>query len=277
MFGTRRDHRESAQSLSAVPSVAGGVFADKDPAEGKIELDRVASREALDGSRVTRAKGRPREQALLGSALNEVPDRATRPMDLRSGGDDDFVFAGAGEAPSQGRPAPRRRVPFAIPAAVSNNVTEEVRYQIDLKDHVNDPETTREEDFRNDRVDAAELAAEEAGNAIYQVEFLPEGRGEIGTVSVRFQDTESGRMVEREWIIPYEPRVPRLENSAASLRLAAGAVLLGEKLKGSQIGESVEMARLGKLMNGLTSDFPSDQRVKELVQMTNKARELSGR
>ena len=134
----------------------------------------------------------------------------------------------------------------------------------------------RKEDFRDDSVDAGELAAEESGTAIYQVEVLPEGRGEIGTVSVRFQDTESGRMIERRWTIPYEAQVPRLEDSAASLRLAAGAAFLAEKLKGSPIGESIELARLGRLMNGLPSDFPSDKRVKELVQMTNQARELTG-
>src|SRR6185436_10938400 len=55
------------------------------------------------------------------------------------------------------------------------------------------------EDFRNDAVDAAELAAEEAAVALYQVEVLPEGEGELGEVSVRFLDTGSGQRVERAW------------------------------------------------------------------------------
>jgi Mg-chelatase subunit ChlD len=133
----------------------------------------------------------------------------------------------------------------------------------------------KKEDFRNDSVDAAEFAAEEAGNAIYQVELLPEGSGDIGTVSVRFQDMESGQMVEKKWTIPYEAQASRLEDSSAALRLASGAALLGEKLKGSPIGEAVEMPRLGKLINGLTADFSSDQQVKDLVQMVNKVRELA--
>ena len=134
----------------------------------------------------------------------------------------------------------------------------------------------KKEDFRNDSVDAAELAAAEAGNAIYQFEPLPQGSGDIGTVSVRFQDAESGRMIEREWPIPYVSRIPRLEEAAASLRLASAAALLGEKLMGSQIGESVDMAHLGKLVNSLPSEVPSDQRVRELVEMTNQAREMGG-
>ncbi|MDG2487615.1 MAG: von Willebrand factor type A domain-containing protein [Roseibacillus sp.] len=134
----------------------------------------------------------------------------------------------------------------------------------------------KKEDFRNDSIDAAELASEEAGNAIYQVEVLPEGEGDLGTVSVRFQDTASGEMVEREWAIPYQPQAPYLEQAPASLRLAAGAALLGEKLKGSLIGEVVEMPRLGKIINSLPAAYPSDPRVKDIVEMANKVRELGG-
>jgi hypothetical protein len=133
----------------------------------------------------------------------------------------------------------------------------------------------KKEDFRNDSVDAAELAAEEAGNAIYQVEVLPEGQGEIGNVSVRFQDMESGQMVEKKWTIPYDAQAVHLDEAAGSMRLAAGAALLGEKLQGSVIGEAVAMDRLSVIINTLPADFPSDERVKALVDMTGKARELA--
>jgi hypothetical protein len=134
----------------------------------------------------------------------------------------------------------------------------------------------KKEDFRDDSVDAAELAAAEAGNAIYQFEPLPEGSGDVGTVSVRFQDIETGQMIERQWTIPYAPRTPRLEDAAPSMRLASLAALLGEKLKGSPVGETVEMEDLGSLLSGLPGEFPADQRVTDLVEMTRKARELGG-
>lgn len=133
----------------------------------------------------------------------------------------------------------------------------------------------KKEDFHNDSVDAAEMAAEEAGNAIYQIEVLPEGEGDVGTVSVRFRDVATGLMIERKWSIPYQPRTPALEQSSASLRLASGAALLGERLKGSLVGEVVEMPRLGNLINTLPADYPADPRVKDLVEMANKVRELS--
>ena len=134
----------------------------------------------------------------------------------------------------------------------------------------------QEEDFRNDSVDAAELAAEEAGNAIYQVEVLPEGRGDLGTVSVRFQDPESSRMIEREWTIPYDPGAPTLADAPASIRLASSAALLAERLAGSPIGETVELNQLGTLINGLASELPSSKRVGDLLEMSNQVREQLG-
>ena len=73
----------------------------------------------------------------------------------------------------------------------------------------------RAEDFRNDWVDAAELAAEEAAVALYQVEALPFGEGDLGEVFVRFRDPATGQMVERSWPMNYDARAP-----AAQIRLA---------------------------------------------------------
>src|SRR5690606_16587868 len=62
----------------------------------------------------------------------------------------------------------------------------------------------RTEDFRDNKIDAAELAAEEAANALYQVEVLPEGEGALGEVFVRFLDPSSGFYVERSWVLGYD-------------------------------------------------------------------------
>ena len=130
------------------------------------------------------------------------------------------------------------------------------------------------QDFRNDSVDAAEMAAAEAGNAVYQMEVRPDGEGEIGTVSVRFQDMATGEMVERKWTIPYEGDAPRLSEAPPSMRLAASAALLGEKLNGSPMGDRVQLQELVKITNSLRTDYPRSARVGELIEMTAKAREL---
>ncbi len=88
------------------------------------------------------------------------------------------------------------------------------------------------EDFRNDSIDAAELAADEAGVAMYQIETLPEGTGEIGEVSVRFRDTASGEMVERSWTIPHDPTAPAFDKADPKTQLATLSLLAAQELQG---------------------------------------------
>ncbi len=127
-----------------------------------------------------------------------------------------------------------------------------------------------EEDFRNDKVDAAELAAEEAGVALYAVETLPEGEGELGEVFVRFRDAASGRMVERSWTMPYDAAARAFDQASRSMQLAAVAALLAEKLRGLP----VELEALAPVVNRLRGHFAEDRRVGELVGMFERVREM---
>ncbi|MGI9471757.1 MAG: vWA domain-containing protein [Rubripirellula sp.] len=133
-----------------------------------------------------------------------------------------------------------------------------------------------QEDFRNDQVDAAEMAAEEAGVAVYQFEAKPDGEGDVGFVSVRFQDVSTGQMVEESWPIPYEPGAVRLDQAAPSLRIAASAALLAAALKGETLGETVDLKALSQLIAGLPAPDRS-KRVQALEQMIRQARQVSGR
>ncbi len=131
----------------------------------------------------------------------------------------------------------------------------------------------KKQDFRNDSVDAAEMAAEESGVALYHFEPIADGEGDVGTVSVRFLDTASGEMVERTWGIPYEPEVVLFSEAKASLRLAATAGLFAEKLKGSAVGERVELKKLRQEMELLTPTFDLQPRFHELKNMLQQAGE----
>lgn len=131
------------------------------------------------------------------------------------------------------------------------------------------------EDFRNDQVDAAEMAAAEAGVAMYQFEPRPDGHGDIGSVSVRFQDLATGLMVERRWPIPYDATPPRLRQADPKLRVATAAVLLAAKLRGDALGANTSYESLGELLSSLPEVFQSAQRVQQLRKMLDLARQLS--
>lgn len=123
------------------------------------------------------------------------------------------------------------------------------------------------EDFRNDAVDAAELAAAEAGQAIYQVELLPEGKGDIGEVSVRFRDTASSQMVERKWTIAHEASAPAWDRASPSMQLAGLAMFAAEKLKGGAVGEMVTFRDWQALRANVQQFYRQNQRVSQLMEM----------
>lgn len=134
----------------------------------------------------------------------------------------------------------------------------------------------REEDFRNDKVDAAELAAEEAAVALYQVEVLPGGEGELGDVAVRFRDVARGEMVERTWTLGYVAQPAAFNKATPSLRLAGSAALLAENLRGGAVGGQIRLKELTSVVAGLRGDYAGDARVADFVTMFAQALRLSG-
>ena len=131
----------------------------------------------------------------------------------------------------------------------------------------------KKEDFRNDAVDAAEMAAEESGVALYHFEPMPEGRGDVGTVSVRFLDPTSDRMIERTWSIPYQEETKFFSKGDPKLRLAGVTALFAEKLKGSPVGDRVELKRLRQEAQLLRSRFGAQVRFIEFQTMLQQAGE----
>ncbi len=135
----------------------------------------------------------------------------------------------------------------------------------------------KQEDFRNDKVTAAQLAAEEAAVALYQVQVLPEGEGEIGEVFVRFRDPADGRMVEQSWTIPYDAQAPALDKASPSMQLAATAALVAEKLRGGPTGDAVDLDALAPMVAQVRGDYCGQARVRELVAMFEQVRGMIGR
>jgi Ca-activated chloride channel homolog len=133
----------------------------------------------------------------------------------------------------------------------------------------------KKEDFRNDKVDAAELAAEEAAVALYQVETLPEGEGELGEVFVRFRDAADGRMVEQSWTMSYEPRARAFDQASPSMQLAGVSALLAEKLHGGAMANLVDLDSLTPVVTGLRGHYPHQARVQELVTMFEQMRRMA--
>ena len=131
----------------------------------------------------------------------------------------------------------------------------------------------KKEDFRNDKVDAAEMAAAEAGVAVYQVQVKPDGFGDLGSVAVRFQDIASGRMVEERWPITFDANTPRIDQSSSSMKIATVASLFALKLKGGERAGTVDLRLLREMIASLPESLLNNTRVRELWQMIDQARQ----
>jgi tetratricopeptide (TPR) repeat protein len=130
----------------------------------------------------------------------------------------------------------------------------------------------KKEDFRDDTVDAAEMASEEAGVAVYQVELLPDGEGEIGEVSVRFRDAAKGRMVERSWTMPHDESAPGFDRAPASMQVAGLAVLAADALRDGPLAPLTDWGELAPVTNQVRTEFAGSEKVGQLLNMVERLR-----
>lgn len=135
----------------------------------------------------------------------------------------------------------------------------------------------KKEHFRDNTVDAAEIGAAEAGNALYTVQVNPRGEGPLGTVRVRFKIPSSGDYREHEWPLTYDGNARPLDQSSAALRLAASASAFSEWLVSSPFAGEVTPEKLLGYLSGVPETWHADPRPKTLESMIRQARSVSGR
>jgi Mg-chelatase subunit ChlD len=132
------------------------------------------------------------------------------------------------------------------------------------------------EQFRDNTVDAAELAAAETGNALYVVQVDATGNGAIGTVRVRYREPNTGIFREQAWPIPYNGTAPRLDQAPPSLRLATTASAFSEWLASSPFAGEVTPDALLPYMQGVPAAFDPDPRPSQLEWMIHQAKSVFG-
>jgi len=133
------------------------------------------------------------------------------------------------------------------------------------------------EQFRDNTVDAAEIAAREAGNALYTVEVNPAGEGPLGTVRVRYKIPGTADYREQAWDVAYTGNAVSLEQSSPAMRLAASASAFSEWLVASPFAGEVTPNRVLGVLSGVPEVFGADSRPKKLEWMIRQAKSLEGK
>jgi secreted protein with Ig-like and vWFA domain len=135
----------------------------------------------------------------------------------------------------------------------------------------------KKEQFRDNTVDAAEIGAAEAGNAVYVIETKPLGEGPIATVRVRYKDPGTSDYHENEWQVAASAFAPAIDQATPATRLAAAAAGFSEWLAGSPFAGEVTTDRLLRIMAGVPEQFGADPMPKRLEWMIRQAKSISGK
>lgn len=133
------------------------------------------------------------------------------------------------------------------------------------------------EQFRDNTVDAAEIAAQEAGNALYTVEVNPAGEGPLATVRVRYKVPGTTDYREMSWDVPFTGNAPALEQSSAAMRLAGTASAFSEWLAVNPFSNQITPDALLNHLRGMPEAFGADPRPKKLEWMIRQAKSLEGK
>ena len=133
------------------------------------------------------------------------------------------------------------------------------------------------EQFRDNAVDAAEIAAQEAGNGLYVIEVNPSGQGPLATVRVRFKVPGTSDYRELEWPVPYAGSAMPLEQASPAMRLLVASAEFSEWLASSPFSAEVSPDRLLGLLGGVPAVYGADERPKKLEWMIRQAKSLSGK
>jgi Mg-chelatase subunit ChlD len=133
------------------------------------------------------------------------------------------------------------------------------------------------EQFRDNTVDAAEIAAQEAGNALYTVAVNPAGEGPLCIVRCRFKIPGTMDYREHEWVVPFTGSAVALEQANPAMRLAATASAFAEWLVVSPFAAEVTPDALLGYLSGVPEIYGADARPKKLEWMIWQAKSLAGR
>jgi Mg-chelatase subunit ChlD len=133
------------------------------------------------------------------------------------------------------------------------------------------------EQFRDNTVNAAQIGAAEAGNALYTVEVNPNGTGPLCTVRVRFRVPGTADYREHAWDVPFNGDAVALEQASPAMRLAATASALSEWLASSPYAAEVTPDRLLGYVRGVPEVYGADPRPKKLEWMIRQAKSIAGK
>jgi Ca-activated chloride channel family protein len=134
----------------------------------------------------------------------------------------------------------------------------------------------KDEDFRNDKVDAGEVGPGHQVTALYEVELTAKGmqaRAPLGSVRIRHKQPEGATATEAAFPMVGGPAAS-FANSSADFRFAFAVAAFADVLRGGQDAEHWNLTTIRDIAKNAAGE--SEER-KELVSLIDKAIQIKGR
>ncbi len=135
-----------------------------------------------------------------------------------------------------------------------------------------------DDDFRNDGVDAGELGAGHQVTAIYELELARGvgGRDDIGTVALRWEDPDTGDVIEGQIDIDASDIEDRWTDTDEDFRLAVTVAAFAEILRESPFADEVTLTQVAdEAENLIGRTTASDDDVENFADLVRTADDLS--
>ncbi len=136
----------------------------------------------------------------------------------------------------------------------------------------------RDSDFRNDDIDAGELGAGHQATAIYEIvldrDVDIDDRAEIGIVALRWQDPDSGEVLEIDEDIDLRDIEPRWTDTPVDFRQATVVATFAELLRDNPFADDVDLIDLADEVNALSREVDTDE-FDSFADMVDQAARLS--
>jgi Ca-activated chloride channel family protein len=135
----------------------------------------------------------------------------------------------------------------------------------------------KDEQFRDDTIDAGEVGSGQCATALYEMELVSTRSGresDLGTVFVRYQDTDTHRF--EEIARPLTRSMIQVRKVADSPRfyLAASAARFAEWLRQSEHAGATTLGQIQTVMDQVSAALPLDQNIQELTDLIGQAEGL---
>ena len=132
-----------------------------------------------------------------------------------------------------------------------------------------------DQDFRNDAVDAGEVGAGHSVTALYEVKLHEGVSGSVGTVRLRYENPDTGRITELSQWLERDRLAGRFEEASPTFQLAAVVAEYAELLRGSYWAREGSLEQVSQEAWRVSGLLSHDHQVNEFASLTDYARQLN--